>query len=160
MLRVGSVPQRGSRVPHNVRSYFLVQALKVESDFRVVICLFLGRWSLSLVMALVMFVKAGSPARERLDHLLPFRALRVRRACEPRLVLLLGRCEKNNYQTILIPAPSLFCLNSNRLLFLGGSIQNYADFFKRNQPAFHHFVQPRKNCLDVLGRFNHLDNDR
>jgi hypothetical protein len=117
--------------------------------------------SLSLVMALVMFVKAGwPPAREGIDHLLLFGALRVRRSFEHGLVLLVGRCETNDYQTILIPAPSLFCLNSNRLLFLGGSIQNYADFFKRNQPAFHHFVQPRKNFLDVLGRFNHLDNDR
>ena len=50
-----------------VCSYFLVKNLKVESDFRVVIYLFLGMWSLSLVMA-VMFVKAGSPpAREDVD---------------------------------------------------------------------------------------------
>jgi hypothetical protein len=51
-----------------VCSYFLVKNLKVESDFRVVIYLFLGMWSLSLVMAVVMFVKAGSPpAREDID---------------------------------------------------------------------------------------------
>ena len=49
-------------------SYFLVQKLKVESDFRLVIYLFLGMWSLSLVMAVVMFVKAGSPpAGEDID---------------------------------------------------------------------------------------------
>ena len=45
-----------------VCSYFPVRKLKVESDFRVVIYLFLGTWSLSLVMAVVMLVKAGSPA--------------------------------------------------------------------------------------------------
>jgi RsiW-degrading membrane proteinase PrsW (M82 family) len=46
-------------------NYFLAQKLKVESDFCVVICLFLGIWSLSLVMAVVVFVKAGlPPARE------------------------------------------------------------------------------------------------
>ena len=51
-----------------VCSYFPVQTLKVESDFRVVIYLFLGMWSLSLVMAAVMFAKAGSPpAREDVD---------------------------------------------------------------------------------------------
>lgn len=51
-----------------VCSYFLVKKLKVEADFRVVIYLFLGMWSLSLVMAVVMFVKAGSsPARGDLD---------------------------------------------------------------------------------------------
>jgi hypothetical protein len=51
-----------------VGSYLLVQKLKVESDFRVVIYLFLGMWSLSLVMAVVMFVKAGSPpVREDVD---------------------------------------------------------------------------------------------
>jgi hypothetical protein len=48
-----------------VCSYFLVKKLKVESDFRVVIYLFLGMWALSLVM---MFVKAGSPpARQDID---------------------------------------------------------------------------------------------
>jgi hypothetical protein len=51
-----------------VCSYFLVKKLKVESDFRVVIYLFLGMWSLSLVMAVVMYVKAGSlPAREDIN---------------------------------------------------------------------------------------------
>ncbi len=51
-----------------VCSYFLVKKLRVESDFRVVVYLFLGVWSLSLVMAVVMFVKAGSPpAREDID---------------------------------------------------------------------------------------------
>jgi hypothetical protein len=44
-----------------VCSYFLVKKLKVESDFRVVIYLFLGMWSLSLVMGVVMRVGAGSP---------------------------------------------------------------------------------------------------
>jgi len=49
-------------------SYFLVQKLKVESDFRVVIYLVLGMWSLSLVMAMVKSVKAGSPpAREDIN---------------------------------------------------------------------------------------------
>jgi hypothetical protein len=44
-----------------VCSYFLVKKLKVESDFRAVIYLFLGMWSLSLVMGVVMRVRAGSP---------------------------------------------------------------------------------------------------
>jgi hypothetical protein len=48
-----------------VCSYFLVKKLKVESDFRVVIYLFLAMWSMSLVMAVVMRVRAGSlPASE------------------------------------------------------------------------------------------------
>lgn len=51
-----------------VCSYFLVKKLKVESDFRVVIYLFLGMWSLTLVLSVVMFIKAGStPAREDID---------------------------------------------------------------------------------------------
>jgi hypothetical protein len=51
-----------------VCSYFLVKKLKVDSDFRVVIYLFLGMWALSLVMATVMFIKAGSPpARQDID---------------------------------------------------------------------------------------------
>jgi hypothetical protein len=51
-----------------VCSYFLVKNLKVESDFRVVIFLFLGMWSLTLVLSIVMFVKAGStPAREDIN---------------------------------------------------------------------------------------------
>jgi hypothetical protein len=44
-----------------VCSYFLVKKLKVESDFRVVIYLFLLMWSMSLVMAVVMRATAGSP---------------------------------------------------------------------------------------------------
>jgi hypothetical protein len=51
-----------------VCSYFLVRRLKVESDFRVVIFLFLAVWSMTLVMVVVMFVRAGSqPAREDID---------------------------------------------------------------------------------------------
>jgi hypothetical protein len=49
-------------------SYFLVEKLKVESDFRMVIYLFLGMWSLTLVLSVVVFIKAGStPAREDID---------------------------------------------------------------------------------------------
>jgi hypothetical protein len=49
-------------------SYFLVQRLKVESDFRVVIYLFLGMWALTLVLSVIMFLRAGStPAREDLN---------------------------------------------------------------------------------------------
>jgi hypothetical protein len=48
-----------------VCSYFLVKQLKVESDFRVVIYLFLVMWSMSLLMAVIMRVRAGSaPASE------------------------------------------------------------------------------------------------
>ena len=48
-----------------VCSYFLVKTLTVESDFRVVIYLFLGMWSLSLVLSAIMFLRAGStPAIE------------------------------------------------------------------------------------------------
>jgi hypothetical protein len=43
-----------------VCSYFPVRKLKVESDFRVVIYLFLVLWSMTLAMAVVMFVRAGS----------------------------------------------------------------------------------------------------
>jgi hypothetical protein len=51
-----------------VCSYFLVEKLKVESDFRMVIYLFLGMWSLTLVLSVVVFIKAGStPAREDID---------------------------------------------------------------------------------------------
>jgi hypothetical protein len=51
-----------------VCSYFLVKKLKVESDFRVVVYLFLGLWSLTLVLAVIMFLKAGlTPAREDLN---------------------------------------------------------------------------------------------
>jgi hypothetical protein len=51
-------------------SYFLVKTLKVESDFRVVIYLFLGMWALTLVLSVIMFLRAGStPAREDLNDL-------------------------------------------------------------------------------------------
>jgi hypothetical protein len=51
-------------------SYFLVKKLKVESDFRVVIYLFLGMWALTLVLSVVMFLRAGStPAREDVNDL-------------------------------------------------------------------------------------------
>ncbi len=44
-----------------VCSYFLVKKLKVESDFRVVIYLFLLGWSLSLLLVAVSFVRSGMP---------------------------------------------------------------------------------------------------
>jgi hypothetical protein len=42
-------------------SYFVVKKLKVESDFRVIIYLFLVTWSLSLLFVLVDFVRFGVP---------------------------------------------------------------------------------------------------
>jgi hypothetical protein len=44
-----------------VCSYFLVKKLKVEADFPVIIYLFLVMWSMSLLMAIVMRARAGSP---------------------------------------------------------------------------------------------------
>jgi hypothetical protein len=44
-----------------VCSYFVVKKLKVESDFRVIIYLFLVTWSLSLLFVAVDFVKSGVP---------------------------------------------------------------------------------------------------
>jgi hypothetical protein len=89
-----------------VCSYFLVKNLKVESDFRVVIYLFLGMWSLSLVMAAVMLGKAGTPpAREDIDDFY-FSLLRGLAALV-NLVLFYrwAGAKKNDYQTILIPSP-------------------------------------------------------
>jgi hypothetical protein len=45
-------------------SYFLVKKLKVESDFRVVIYLFLVLWSLSLLSGAVDIVRSGMPPAE------------------------------------------------------------------------------------------------
>jgi len=42
-------------------SYFLVKKLRVESDFRVVIYLFLVLWSLSLLSGAVDIVRSGMP---------------------------------------------------------------------------------------------------
>src|SRR5580692_7657271 len=42
-------------------SYFLVKKLRVESDFRVVIYLFLTLWSLSLLLGVVGIVRSGMP---------------------------------------------------------------------------------------------------
>jgi hypothetical protein len=42
-------------------SYFLVKKLKAESDFRVIIYLFLGGWSLSLLILAVSLVRSGMP---------------------------------------------------------------------------------------------------
>ena len=42
-------------------SYFLVKKLKVESDFRVIIYLFLVLWSLSLLAPAVGLVRSGVP---------------------------------------------------------------------------------------------------
>jgi hypothetical protein len=44
-----------------VFSYFLVKKLKVESDFRVMIYLFLGLWSMSLLLVAVSLVRFGMP---------------------------------------------------------------------------------------------------
>jgi hypothetical protein len=44
-----------------VCSYLLVKKLKVESDFRVIIYLFLAVWSLSLLALAVGLVRAGIP---------------------------------------------------------------------------------------------------
>ena len=44
-----------------VCSYFLVKKLKVESDFRVIIYLFLVMWSLSLLFVVVDFVRSSAP---------------------------------------------------------------------------------------------------
>jgi hypothetical protein len=44
-----------------VCSYFLVKKLKVESDFRAIIYLFLVVWSLSLLPSAVSFVRSGVP---------------------------------------------------------------------------------------------------
>jgi hypothetical protein len=44
-----------------VCSYFLVKKLKVESDFRAIIYLFLVVWSLSLLPPAVSFVRSGVP---------------------------------------------------------------------------------------------------
>jgi len=51
-------------------SYFLVKNLKMESDFRVVIYLFLAMWSLSLLAPFVSLVRSGVPrASEDLNDL-------------------------------------------------------------------------------------------
>jgi hypothetical protein len=42
-------------------SYFLVEKLKVESDFRVAIYLFLALWSLSLLFSAVDIIRSGIP---------------------------------------------------------------------------------------------------
>jgi hypothetical protein len=44
-----------------VCSYLLVKKLKVESDFRVIIYLFLVGWALSLVAPLVGLLRSGMP---------------------------------------------------------------------------------------------------
>ncbi len=44
-----------------VCSYFLVKKLKAESDFRVIIYLFLVAWSLSLLFLVVDLVRSGVP---------------------------------------------------------------------------------------------------
>ena len=44
-----------------VCSYFLVKKLKVESDFRFIIYLFLAMWSLSLLFVVVDFVRSSVP---------------------------------------------------------------------------------------------------
>lgn len=44
-----------------VFSYLLVRKLKIEADFRVVIYLFLGLWSMSLLLVAVSLVRFGMP---------------------------------------------------------------------------------------------------
>ena len=44
-----------------VASYLLVRKLKVESDFRVIVYLFLAAWTLSLLVPAVGFVRSGMP---------------------------------------------------------------------------------------------------
>jgi hypothetical protein len=49
-------------------SYFLVKKLKVESDFRLVIYLFLTLWSLSLLFSIVDIIRSGMPrTNEEID---------------------------------------------------------------------------------------------
>src|SRR5712675_302993 len=40
-------------------------------------------------------------------------------------------------------------------LLCRGAIQNHAHFFESDQSAFHHFIQPWKNLLDVLSGVDH-----
>jgi hypothetical protein len=42
-------------------SYFVVKKLKVESDFRVIIYIFLLMWSLNLLFVVVNFARSGVP---------------------------------------------------------------------------------------------------
>jgi hypothetical protein len=44
-----------------VCSYFVVKELKVESDFRAIIYLFLVGWSLSLLAPFIILVRSGVP---------------------------------------------------------------------------------------------------
>ena len=44
-----------------VASYLLVRTLKVESDFRVIVYLFLAVWTLSLLVPAVGLVRSGVP---------------------------------------------------------------------------------------------------
>jgi hypothetical protein len=44
-----------------VCSFFVVKSLKVESDFRAIIYLFLVAWSLSLLGPFIIFVRSGVP---------------------------------------------------------------------------------------------------
>jgi hypothetical protein len=106
-----------------VCSYLLVKKLKVESDFRVIIYLFLVGWALSLVAPLVGLLRSGMPQiGEDLNDFYFFFASRISRGCKPYLVLSLGRREEHDYQALVIPACSA--------LFFGGTIKDYADFFE------------------------------
>ena len=47
-----------------------------------------------------------------------------------------------------------------RRLTLRRPVENHTNFFEGNESAIHHFIQARKNLVDALLRFHHLQYDR
>jgi hypothetical protein len=94
-----------------VLSYLFVKKLKVEADFRVVIYLFLGLWSMSLLLPAVSLVRFGMPlAREDINDFY-FSLLRgFRCTCQSVLVLTLGGREKYDYPFMVILATAVLLL--------------------------------------------------
>src|SRR6266850_2105369 len=44
-------------------------------------------------------------------------------------------------------------------LFLGGAVEDYANFFERDEATFHHFVEAGESLFDALGGFDDLEDD-
>jgi hypothetical protein len=106
-----------------VCSYLLVKKLKVESDFRVIIYLFLVGWALSLVAPLVGLLRSGMPQIGEDLNDFYFSLLRGLAAVANLILFYRWAGVKNMItKALVIPACSA--------LFFGGTIKDYADFFE------------------------------
>jgi hypothetical protein len=114
-----------------VCSYLLVKKLKVESDFRVIIYLFLAVWSLSLLALAVGLVRAGIPRMSEDLNGFYFSLLRGFAAVANLFLFYRWAGTKNMITRFwyFLHLPAILLSEFLPALFLSGAVEDYADFF-------------------------------